>query len=185
MLTGKKFNTFVSSRSTLLEVANDLAQLILSVQVILFSTLGSITYGYCACIIATTLGQPSFVSYMGLDTASNSTQLQGAINGLFQAGGFIGTLSCSVSADRLGRKKAIFIASCLCVIGGALQAGSVHVGMFIAARLVTGLGIGMLEADRELRGCAISPFLFSPIYYLISDLMLHRVSCNSGSHLSE
>lgn len=111
-------------------------------QVILFSTLGSITYGYCACIIATTLGQPSFIAAMGLDTASNASELMGAINGLFQAGGLIGTLVCSVAADRLGRKKAIFIASCLCVIGGALQAGSAHVGMFIAARCLTGIGIG-------------------------------------------
>ncbi|KAF7548430.1 hypothetical protein G7Z17_g7062 [Cylindrodendrum hubeiense] len=109
--------------------------------VILFATLGSITYGYCACIIATTLGQPTFRTYMKLDTASNVTQIEGAINGLFQAGGFIGTLSSSWTGDRFGRKQAIFIASCFCVVGGALQAGSAHIAMFIVARFITGLGI--------------------------------------------
>lgn len=79
---------------------------------------------------------------MKLDTASNVTQLEGAINGLFQAGGLIGTLSSSWTGDRFGRKRAIFIASFVCVIGGALQAGSAHIGMFIVARFVTGLGIG-------------------------------------------
>lgn len=85
---------------------------------------------------------------MGLDTASNSTEIQGAINGMFQAGGLIGTFVCSLAADRLGRKKAIFVAACICVVGGALQAGSVHIGMFIAARFITGLAIG------ECRDCS-------------------------------
>lgn len=79
---------------------------------------------------------------MGFDKASNRTQLEGAINGMFQAGGLIGSLSCCEAADRLGRRRAIFLASCLSVIGGALQAGSVHVAMFILARFLTGMGIG-------------------------------------------
>jgi MFS family permease len=82
---------------------------------------------------------------MGLDVASNATQLEGAINGLFQTGGLIGALACSWVSDTLGRRKAIFIACCICVVGGALQTGSVHVAMFITARLLTGLAIGKFE----------------------------------------
>lgn len=68
----------------------------------------------------------------------------GAINGLFQAGGLVGALSCGSCADWLGRRKAILIASVTSVVGGALQAGSVSIGMYIAMRFVTGLGIGTL-----------------------------------------
>ncbi|KAL4899073.1 hypothetical protein BDW74DRAFT_189545 [Aspergillus multicolor] len=112
--------------------------------IIAFATFGSIAYGYSAAIIGSTLGQPSFLAYFGLDTASNSAALQGAINGLFQAGGLVGTLSFGVMADKSGRCKAILIATIVSIIGGALQAGSVHIAMFLVARFITGYGIGGL-----------------------------------------
>lgn len=115
----------------------------LKTQIIFLATLGSISYGYSSCIIATTLGQPSFITAMKLDVYTNAVQLIGAINGLYQAGGLLGTVYVGLTGDRLGRRWAIFSASVITVVGGALQAGSVHVGMFMAARFITGLGIGM------------------------------------------
>jgi MFS family permease len=109
---------------------------------VLFVALGSLTYGYSASIIATTLGQPSFIAYFDLDTRSNATQLTGAINGLFQTGGLFGALSCTKFPDWLGRRKALLLNAVITVIGGALQAGSVDIGMYIAMRFVTGWGIG-------------------------------------------
>ena len=109
----------------------------------LFVALGSLTYGYCASIISTTLAQPSFLAYFKLDTRSDAAAIQGAINGLFQAGGLIGTLLSSTGADWLGRRKAIFIAALVSTVGGALQAGSVAISMYLVMRLVTGFGIGM------------------------------------------
>lgn len=79
---------------------------------------------------------------MGLDTASNATQLTGAINGVYIAGALIGSLLSSQSSDVLGRRMSIFISAAFAVLGGALQAGSVHIAMFIVARLLAGLGIG-------------------------------------------
>ncbi|KPM38696.1 hypothetical protein AK830_g7864 [Neonectria ditissima] len=108
-------------------------------------------------IIATTLGQPSFLSYFGLDTRSNAAALLGAINGLFQVGGLIGALSCTVTADSLGRRKAMALASLFGIIGGGLQAGSVNVGMFIAARFITGVGIGALVTLVPLYQSEIAP----------------------------
>jgi MFS family permease len=121
----------------------------------LFVALGSLTYGYCSSIIATTLGQPSFRAYFELDTRSNATDLTGAINGLFQAGGLFGALSCIKSADWLGRRKALLIAAIITLIGGALQAGSVHIGMYIAMRFITGLGVGKIHslARSKTRTC--------------------------------
>lgn len=104
--------------------------------------MGSLTYGYCGSIISTTLAQPSFIAYFALDKQSNANALEGAINGLFQAGGLIGALGCSGLADWLGRRKAIFIGATISIIGGALQAGSVDIGMYIAMRFITGLGTG-------------------------------------------
>jgi MFS family permease len=110
--------------------------------IVLFVASGSTTYGYSSSIIATTLGQPTFLAYYGLDTSTDADSYIGAINGLFQAGGFVGTLISSSVADHYGRRVAILTSSIVCVIGGALQAGSIHIIMYIAMRFVTGVGVG-------------------------------------------
>ena len=79
---------------------------------------------------------------MGLDTASNATQLNGAVNGVFFAGGLIGALLQSQQSDVLGRQKSVALSCAISVLGGALQAGSIHIAMFIVARMIAGLGIG-------------------------------------------
>jgi MFS family permease len=112
---------------------------------VLFVTLGSVTYGYSSSIIGTTLGQPSFSRYFNLQSSSRSAVITGAINGVYQAGGIFGTLSTTLLAVRLGRCKTIFCGALCVVVGGALQAGSVHIAMFLVARLLTGIGIGKLR----------------------------------------
>ncbi|KAH8817019.1 MFS transporter [Xylogone sp. PMI_703] len=134
-----------------------LSPVVIRFLIVLFVALGSLTYGYCASIIATTLAQPSFITYFKLDQRSNASQLEGAINGLFQAGGLVGTLSCITTADLLGRRKALLIGAVVSLIGGALQAGSVNIGMYIAMRFVTGFGIGALVTLVPLYQSEIAP----------------------------
>ncbi|KAF2677245.1 MFS transporter [Lentithecium fluviatile CBS 122367] len=114
-----------------------------TVLILIFVGFGSMTYGYTASIIGTTLGQPSFIKYFSLDTRSNGTGLISTTNGLFQAGGVIGTLLLPIISDKYGRKWGIAIISgwqsaILAVISGAGLASSVHIGMFIAFRLIAG-----------------------------------------------
>ena len=118
---------------------------------------GSLTYGYSNSIIATTLGQPSFNAYFKLDTRKDASQLIGAMNGLFQAGGLLGTLACVWAADKYGRRMSLFINAIITLVGGALQAGSVHVAMFIVFRFVTGWGTGALVTLVPLYQSEISP----------------------------
>lgn len=56
-------------------------------------------------------GQPSFIRYMKLDTRPDGTDLESTMNGLFQAGGVIGTLMLPMVADKLGRKWACAVVS--------------------------------------------------------------------------
>jgi MFS family permease len=77
---------------------------------------------------------------MGLVTASNATQIFGAMNALFYVGGFIGCFFNAWYADRYGRKVAIATGSVTVLISAALLAGSVNVAMFIAFRFTTGFG---------------------------------------------
>lgn len=62
------------------------------------------------------------------------------MNGLFQAGAFFGALCISWVADRFGRKMAIIVPALLVILSGALLAGSVNIGMFIAFRFFSGMG---------------------------------------------
>ncbi|KIX97079.1 uncharacterized protein Z520_07193 [Fonsecaea multimorphosa CBS 102226] len=124
---------------------------------IVFTGLGSLTYGYCSSIIATTLGQPSFIAYFDLATRSNANSLIGAINGLYQSGGLFGAVSVLFIPDKVGRRWALFIGGVCCIVGGALQAGSVHIAMFLIARFLVGYGIGSLVTLVPLYQSEVSP----------------------------
>lgn len=78
-----------------------------NVFILIFVGFGSMTYGYTAAVIGTTLGQPSFIEYFELATRSDGTDLISTTNGIFQTGGVIGTLLLPIVADKYGRKWGI------------------------------------------------------------------------------
>lgn len=120
-------------------------------------SLGSFGYGFSASIIATTLAQPSFLSYFELTTRSNATELISTANALFFAGGFLASFLVSFLADRWGRLYAIGVASTMSLIASAGLAGSVHIGMFIAFRFLAGAGGFMLVAAIPIWLNEVSP----------------------------
>ena len=102
-----------------------------------------------ADLASSTIGQPSF--YTSLDLApqgeagyGRTAEYIGAFNGVNCAGSAIGAAICSWTADKYGRKRTIQIAAIVLVIGAAICAGSINNGMFMAGRLINGLGIGAL-----------------------------------------
>jgi MFS family permease len=133
-----------------------------NVLILLFVGLGSMSYGYTASIIGTTLGQPSFISYFELDTRNKGTDLISATNGLLQAGGVVGTLLLPNISDRYGRKWGIAIVSSITFIvvssadvytecyvsylSGAFLAGSINIGEFIVLRFIAGASAFMILA---------------------------------------
>lgn len=127
-------------------------------QIVLALCFGSLTYGYDFSVISTTLGQPGFYAYFGLTASAEnaklyaySNQIIGAINGLFSAGGCFGALGMAWLCESKGRKMALYVACVFGIVGGALQAGSVHIAMYMVARLITGIAVGrvyhMLDED--------------------------------------
>ena len=107
----------------------------------------SLTYGYSASIIATTLGQPTFSEYFDLLTdASYASSIFGATGGLFFAGATIGPLLLPWFADKYGRRWSIALSLALCCLAFAVMSGSTHIGEFLAFRFVGGAGAFMLLA---------------------------------------
>ncbi|KAI2615072.1 general substrate transporter [Hypoxylon sp. NC1633] len=72
--------------------------------------------------------------------------LQGFVVAVFVIGAFLGSLSCSYSGDRFGRRNVIFFASICSLIGEVLEASSFGLAQFIIGRLIVGLGVGQLSS---------------------------------------
>ena len=51
----------------------------------------------------------------------------------------------------LGRRKTIFIGSCIMVVGAAIQCSSFSLGQLIASRFITGFGNGNYESHHVNR----------------------------------
>ncbi|OAP54337.1 hypothetical protein AYL99_11438 [Fonsecaea erecta] len=107
--------------------------------------LGQWAFGYPASVISVTLAQPSFLKYMKLvDESGVATEKAesyiGATSGLFQAGAVFGVIINSFIMDAYGRKAGTWFCVACSIIGGAGCVGAVHIGMFIAFRLIAGMG---------------------------------------------
>ncbi|KAH0837150.1 hypothetical protein AYO21_04611 [Fonsecaea monophora] len=130
---------------------------------ILFAATGSLFAGFALAVITTTLGQPTFYESLSLEadpTApgySHTNTIIGAVNGVFFAGGFFGTLFSGWTADRFGRLNGFRIAGVMGVVGAAIQTGSVNVPMYLVARVITGLAAGNTLAAMPTYYAEVSP----------------------------
>ncbi|OAP59202.1 hypothetical protein AYL99_06500 [Fonsecaea erecta] len=123
-----------------------------------FVALGSFTYGFNSSVIGAVLGQPSFYNYFGFEaTSSLGGSITGATNGLYAGAGVIGCLTVFNLLDALGRKRAIQVAAIGCLITGALQAGSVHIAMYLVGRFFNGLTVGWINCCVPVYISEISP----------------------------
>lgn len=80
----------------------------------------------------------------GAQEAVNSTR-KGAVIASFQIGALIGALSCLFLGDRLGRRKTIFLAAILTIIGEVLQVSAYNVIQFVVGRVILGIGVGEIS----------------------------------------
>jgi MFS family permease len=128
-----------------------------NVFIILFMALGSIEFGYASSIIATTLAQPSFISYFKLDTRDDAADMTGLMNSLYQVGGFLGIWTVPVVADRCGRKMAITYCALVNLFASAGLTGSTSMGMFLAFRFIAGWGAWTIVAAVPIWMNEVSP----------------------------
>ncbi|PYH78796.1 general substrate transporter [Aspergillus uvarum CBS 121591] len=109
-----------------------------------------VCYGYNQAVTGGLLTLESFIrtfpqmntlTTTGAQQSYNST-IQGTVIALYTVGGIFGSLSCIYLGDLLGRRRVIFLASAVSMIGAILMATSFGLAQFIVARLVLGLGTG-------------------------------------------
>jgi sugar porter (SP) family MFS transporter len=113
-----------------------------------------VLFGYNQSGVGGLLGLRDFAhTFPEMDTVTTTGELkthkktiQGAVVSMFTIGALFGALSCSKFGDYLGRRKMIFLAACLTLIGEILQCSSFHIAQFIVGRFILGWGVGQLSA---------------------------------------
>ncbi|EXJ66281.1 uncharacterized protein A1O5_10433 [Cladophialophora psammophila CBS 110553] len=132
-----------------------------NILVVLAVTMGSFTYGYCASILANIYSHAAFYEYLGLSLegpgTSHTNSLIAAFSALLYVGGFIGCCLYPLSASRFGRRIPLGVGSVFVIVGGALQAGTVHSAMMCVARILTGIGIGHFLPGCPLYQAEVAP----------------------------
>ncbi|KAK3051568.1 hypothetical protein LTR09_007223 [Extremus antarcticus] len=104
-------------------------------------SLAPLAFGYCVSIVSSTLGQPSFLLYMGLvdpetfEPTKNASSIEGAMSAMFFAGAVCGVLTSSYVIDKWGRKAGILFCSVFSIIGTVMCCAAQNPGMFIASDL--------------------------------------------------
>ncbi|KAI8658921.1 MFS domain-containing protein [Fusarium keratoplasticum] len=126
-----------------------------NIYTILVAGMGSFVFGYSNNAIAGSLVQLSFVNKFLSD--GNADSVIGGILGVFLGGGLIGSIIQAPISNRFGRRIATGSAAVLTILAGALQAGSVHIAMFIVGRFICGVGAGIVITNCPVYMSEISP----------------------------
>lgn len=93
-------------------------------------------------VMGTIINSSSFVEQFH---HPSSTQ-QGLITGLYDVGCLVGSVLAFLFGERLGRKRSIYAGAAVVIVGTVLQTTARAVAHLIAARVLTGVGVGVMTA---------------------------------------
>ncbi|ORY27095.1 general substrate transporter [Naematelia encephala] len=117
--------------------------------VIIAVSIGSFTYGFTFGTPSNIIGYPSFTSYFNVDLSGPNpgyaSSMQGAIVGVFFAGGFFGSFGFAWLADKLGRLRALQIVCVVILVSVVISAAAVNIAMLLVGRILSGIGGGGLN----------------------------------------
>ncbi|KAF7939367.1 uncharacterized protein EAE97_007447 [Botrytis byssoidea] len=131
------------------------------------ASFGGMFFGWDTGLIGGILTMSSFKDSFGLnDGSSNYANVSGNIVSVLQGGCFFGAMSSFYISDVFGRKKALFVADFIFLVGSIIQTtsgiGTTSLGQLYAGRFIGGFGVGLVSAvvptyigenaSKEIRG---------------------------------
>ncbi|TID14218.1 putative MFS monosaccharide transporter [Venturia nashicola] len=124
-----------------------------------FSALGGFLFGYDQGVVSVILVMDRFLIRFPrvAETASGAGFWKGLLTAVIELGALIGALNQGWVADKISRKYSIVVAVGIFIVGSALQTAAVDYAMLVIARLIGGVGIGMLSMVVPLYISEISP----------------------------
>ncbi|KAK5213172.1 hypothetical protein LTR41_000751 [Exophiala xenobiotica] len=126
-----------------------------NILIICVATLASFNYGYSNNVISGSFAQVSFLAKFlsGPDAASITDAI---VSGFFGCA-LIGAFLQAWIAQAWGRKSATAVAAVFLLTGNAIQAGAVHIAMFLVGRYLAGFGAGMVISNTPVYLSEIAP----------------------------
>jgi MFS family permease len=100
----------------------------------------SVVIAYDGSVMGSLNVMPSYTDYFNLTTALTAVNTSAAFLGAILIGPFTGML-----IDWKGRKIGIYLAGFFNVLGAAIAGAAQNTGMFIAGRIVVGIGVGLAQ----------------------------------------
>ncbi|KAI1078616.1 major facilitator superfamily domain-containing protein [Whalleya microplaca] len=119
----------------------------------LLCSFGGFIFGVDTGIIGPVTVMHDFKKYVG----NPSPTIHGLIVSSILIPAAISSFFAGKVADALGRPRGIAIGSFVFAVGATLEAASVHIGMFIAGRVIEGIGEGLYLGTLVVYICEISP----------------------------
>ncbi|KAK5945215.1 hypothetical protein PMZ80_002419 [Knufia obscura] len=119
---------------------------------IIYCSFGAFFYGYDSGLTTSIIGYPEFISYFNF----NATTL-GALGSAYYAGNFGGSLVNLWLPDKVGRLRAVQIASVISIVGAGMQTGAQGLGVLLAGRAIGGVACGIIVSLCPLYASEVSP----------------------------
>ena len=110
-----------------------------------------------AGLISVLLVIPQFLGRFGRVASAGGGFWKGLLTAMIELGALLGALNQGWIADKISRKYSIVVAVVIFTIGSILQTAAVDYAMLVVARLIGGVGIGMLSMVAPLYISEISP----------------------------
>lgn len=118
------------------------------------ASIAGMLFGYDTGIISAVLVYLGD-SLDGRETSANEKQL---ITALCSGGAFIGSIIAGLTADKFGRKGAIYVGCILFTAGAIIQAAAYSIAQMAAGRLIVGFGVG---SAAMVRTSAVTRYRFN------------------------
>ncbi|KAJ5343913.1 General substrate transporter [Penicillium brevicompactum] len=123
------------------------------------STLGGLLFGYDQGVVSVILVMDQFLlEFPRIDEGNpGSGFAKGLLTAMIELGALVGALNQGWIADKISRRYSIIVAVIIFTIGSILQTAAYGYPMLVVARLIGGVGIGMLSMVAPLYISEISP----------------------------
>lgn len=123
------------------------------------ATLGGMLFGYDQGVVSVILVMPQFLEKFPRvsETAAGAGFWKGLMTAMIELGALLGALNQGWFADKISRRYSIVVAVVVFTIGSTLQTAAVDYAMLTVARLIGGIGIGMLSMVAPLYISEVSP----------------------------
>ncbi|CAI7645826.1 unnamed protein product [Penicillium viridicatum] len=123
------------------------------------STLGGLLFGYDQGVVSVILVMDQFLAeFPRIDEGNpGSGFAKGLLTAMIELGALIGAFNQGWIADKISRRYSILVAVAIFTLGSVLQTAAYGYPMLTVARLIGGIGIGMLSMVAPLYISEISP----------------------------